>query len=120
LATPGMFAWSFSVVNAGFFNKNIKNIMEIITIIVGLVGLIVGGGISFFVINSQNSSKANSIIEEAKKEAEQIKKGKLLQAKEKFIELKSEHDKVINKKNNDINNANQRVTQKERIPLLKP
>ena len=30
-------------------------------------------------------------------------KEKLLQAKEKFIELKSEHDKVINKKNNDIN-----------------
>jgi len=91
----------------------IKNIMEIITIIVGLVGLIVGGGIAFFVINSQNSSKANLIIEEAKKEAEQIKKGKLLQAKEKFIELKSEHDKVINKKNNDTNNANQRVVQKE-------
>ena len=78
-----MFAWSFSVVNAGFFNKNIKKIMEIITII---VALIVGGGIAFFVINSQNSSKANLIIEEAKKEAEQIKKGKLLQAKEKFIE----------------------------------
>ena len=72
--------------NAGFFNKNIKNIMETITIIVGLVGLIVGAGIAFFVINSKNSSKANSIIEEAKKEAEQIKKGKLLQAKEKFIE----------------------------------
>ena len=85
-----------------------------IEIIIGaVVGSIGGWGISFFVINSKKSSKANSIIEEAKKEAEQIKKGKLLQAKEKFIELKSEHDKVINKKNNDINNANQRVTQKE-------
>ena len=60
-----------------------------IEIIIGaVVGSIGGWGISFFVINSKKSSKANSIIEEAKKEAEQIKKGKLLQAKEKFIELK--------------------------------
>ena len=53
------------------------------------------------------------IIEDAKKEAEQIRKEKLLQAKEKFIELKSEHDKEISRKNNEINNANQRVAQKE-------
>jgi len=104
-----MFAWSFSVVNTGFFINNNK----MIEIIIAVVGVVIGGGIAFLVINSQNSGKSNSIIEEAKKEAEQIKKEKLLQAKEKFIELKSEHDKVINKKNNDINNANQRVTQKE-------
>ncbi len=84
-----------------------------IEIIVGLVGLLVGGGVAFLVLNSKNSAKANSIISEAKQKAEQIKKEKLLQAKEKFIELKSEHEKVINKKNNDINNAHQRVKQKE-------
>jgi ribonuclease Y len=79
----------------------------------GVVGLILGGGITFFLINNLNSSKANLIIEDAKKEAEQIRKEKLLQAKEKFIELKAEHEKDITKKNNDINNANQRVSQKE-------
>jgi ribonucrease Y len=84
-----------------------------IEIIIVLVALMTGGGIAFFVINSRSSGKANLIIEEAKKEAAQIKKEKLLQAKEKFIELKSEHEKVINKKNNDINNASQRVAQKE-------
>ena len=84
-----------------------------IEIIVAVVGLILGGGIAFFLINSQNLSKANLIIEDAKKEAEQIRKEKLLQAKEKFIELKAEHEKAITKKNNDINNANQRVSQKE-------
>ena len=46
--------------------------------------------------------KGNTIINEAKKEAEQIKKEKLLQAKEKFLELKSEHEKIINNKNNEI------------------
>jgi len=86
-----------------------------IEIIIAVVGLIIGGGISFFVLNSKNSVKAKLIIEDANKQAEQIKKEKLLQAKEKFIELKSEHEKVINKKNNDINNTHQRVKQKETI-----
>ena len=84
-----------------------------IEIIIGVIGLSLGGGITFFLINNLNSSKANLIVEDAKKEAEQIRKEKLLQAKEKFIELKAEHEKDITKKNNDINNANQRVSQKE-------
>jgi len=84
-----------------------------IDIIIGVVGLLIGGVIAFLVINKLNYSKANLIIQDAKKEAEQIRKEKILQAKEKFIELKSEHEKEIIKKNNDINKANQRVTQKE-------
>ncbi len=82
-------------------------------IIVGLVGVIVGGGVAFLILKNRNSAKVNTIVAEAKKEAEQIRKEKLLQAKEKFIELKAEHEKVINKKNNDINNAHQRAKQKE-------
>jgi len=84
-----------------------------IEIIIAVVGILIGGGIVFFVVNSKNNGKAKLIIDEAQKNAEQIKKEKILQAKEKFIELKSEHEKVINKKNNDINNADQRVKQKE-------
>jgi len=84
-----------------------------IEIIIGVVGLILGSGGTFLLSRKLNSSKANLIIEDAKKEAEQIRKEKLLQAKEKFIELKSEHDKEISRKNNEINNANQRVAQKE-------
>ena len=84
-----------------------------IAIIIGVVGLILGSGGTFLLSRKLNSSKANLIIEDAKKEAEQIRKEKLLQAKEKFIELKSEHDKEISRKNNEINNANQRVAQKE-------
>ena len=82
-------------------------------IIVGLVALSIGVGLAFLVLNVKNKGKANAIISEANKEAEQIKKEKLLQAKEKFIELKSEHEKVINKKNNEINNTQQREKQKE-------
>jgi len=82
-------------------------------IIVGLIGLVLGVGIAFVLIYNLNNSKANLIIEDAKKEAEQLRKEKLLQAKEKFLELKAEHEKEIAKKNRDINNANQRSSQKE-------
>ena len=82
-------------------------------IIVGVIGLMIGFGIAFVLIKNLNNSKANLIVEDAKKEAEQIRKEKLLQAKEKFLELKAEHEKEIAKKNRDINNANQRSSQKE-------
>ncbi len=67
-----------------------------IEIIIAVVGILIGSGIAFFVVNSKNNGKAKLIIDEAQKNAEQIKKEKILQAKEKFIELKSEHEKVIN------------------------
>ena len=85
-------------------------------IIISLIcGTILGGICSYFVLLRMNLSKAQSIIDKANNQADQVKKEKILQAKEKFIELKSEHEKVINKKNNDINNAHQRVKQKESV-----
>ena len=39
--------------------------------------------------------QASSILKSADKEGESLKKDKILQAKEKFIELKSEHEKHI-------------------------
>ncbi|MBT3612334.1 MAG: ribonuclease Y [Flavobacteriales bacterium] len=84
-----------------------------IEIIIAVLGVLLGSGISFFLVNSKNNGKAKLIIEEAQKNAEQIKKEKILQAKERFIELKSDHEKVIIKKNNDINNVAQRIKQKE-------
>ena len=85
---------------------------EILSLICAFV---FGGIVVYFIFYRVNSSKITSILEEANSQAEQIKKEKILQAKEKFIELKSEHEKVINKRNNDINNAHQRVKQKETI-----
>lgn len=82
-------------------------------IIIAIVALIIGAGVSFFVFNNLAQTKASVIINEAKKEAEQIKKEKLLQAKEKFLELKSEHEKMINNKNNELSKAENRIKDKE-------
>ena len=46
--------------------------MDIIIILV--LQLVIGGAISFVVLNNINKGKGNSILDEAKKEAEQIKK----------------------------------------------
>ena len=87
--------------------------MEPVTIIICVVSLLVGSVISFFVLKNANISKSNSILEDAKKEAERIKKDKILQAKEKFIELKSQHERSINEKNREFNKAQSRIKEKE-------
>ena len=46
--------------------------------------------------------RRDEIIEKAELEAENIKKEKILQAKEKFLQLKSEHEKYVNQKNAEI------------------
>ena len=71
-------------------------------VLTGLVGLILGLIIARFSEKSKankilNATKkeAKALIKEAKVESEVLKEDKILQAKEKFIELKSEHEKVI-------------------------
>ncbi|MAO07244.1 MAG: ribonuclease Y [Alteromonas sp.] len=89
-------------------------------IIIGVVGLAVG----FLIAKMLEKSKASqvvteakktaaSIIKEAKADAEAIKKEKILQAKEKFIELKSEHEKVILSRDKKISDAEKRTRDKE-------
>ncbi|WP_028375187.1 ribonuclease Y [Leeuwenhoekiella sp. MAR_2009_132] len=64
-------------------------------------------------IVSNAKKEAANIIKEAKSEGESIKKDKILQAKEKFIELKSEHEKVILSRDKKINEAEKRTRDKE-------
>ncbi len=66
-----------------------------------------------FVLQRALKSKADAIIRDAKTEAEVIKKDKILQAKEKFLHLKTEHEKAINSKNNKLQVAENKLKQKE-------
>lgn len=54
-----------------------------------------------------------AMLKEAKSEAEAIKKDKILQAKEKFIELKAEHEQVILARDKKIAEAEKRTRDKE-------
>lgn len=57
--------------------------------------------------------QAQTILKEAELRAETIKKEKQLEAKEKFVQLKSEHDKEVLERNKKLNDAENRVKQKE-------
>jgi ribonuclease Y len=62
-------------------------------------------------VSAQKESK--SLLNEAHKEADQIKKDKIFQAKEKFLELKAEHEKVILSKEKKMAEAEKRIRDKE-------
>jgi len=64
------------------------------------------------VIKSAKKSAAG-IIKEAKVEGDGIKKDKILQAKEKFLELKTEHEKVILNRDKKMAEAEKRIRDKE-------
>jgi len=89
-----------------------------------LIGIVIGLGIGYVIAKSLEKKKAAQIIrdtkaqaanvvKEAKIEADAIKKDKILQAKEKFIELKSQHEKVILARDKKIADAEKRTRDKE-------
>lgn len=95
--------------------------MDILTIIISSIsGIAVGFGIAKIIEKSNISNliktakkEASSILKEANFEADNIKKDKILQAKEKFIELKSEHEQVIVAREQKMNEVEKRIRDKE-------
>ena len=85
-----------------------------------MVGLAIGFAIAKFMEKGKASKtianakkEAASLLKEAKIEGEGIKKDKIYQAKEKFLELKAEHEKVIITKDKKIAEVEKRTRDKE-------
>ncbi|HET8737026.1 MAG TPA: ribonuclease Y [Pricia sp.] len=95
--------------------------MDITTlIIVCIIGLAIGFAVAKFMEKGKatkttaNAKKeAEAILKNAHTEGESIKKDKIFQAKEKFLELKAEHEKVIVNKDKKINDSLKRTQDKE-------
>ncbi len=92
----------------------------ILYIIIGAVTLIIGviAGRFAFAKNTKKQVEeadlqAQSLIKEAQLRAENIRKEKELEAKEKFVQLKSEYDREINERNRKISETENRARQKE-------
>ncbi|GJH40202.1 ribonuclease Y [Capnocytophaga sp. HP1101] len=92
----------------------------IISIAVFIIALTIGFVIAK-VLEKKNASKiilnakneADILLKNAKAEGENIKKDKIFQAKEKFLELKAEHEKTINAKDKKMAEAEKRIRDKE-------
>ena len=67
--------------------------VAVVGVIAASVALFVGGFISYFIWNKVLKAKSSKIIKEAESESEVIRKEKILQAKERFLQLKSEHER---------------------------
>lgn len=94
--------------------------MDVMAIIAGVIALVIGviAGKLIFAKNTQQKieeaeSQAKKIINDAQTAAENLKREKQLEAKEKFVQLKAEHDKEVLEKNRRINDAEARIKQKE-------
>lgn len=88
--------------------------MEIyLVIIIAMLALGVGAAVMWVINNNLSQSKAAQIIKEAEEKAEVLKKDKLLEAKEKFLQLKAEHEKEVNQKNAQILKEENKIKQLE-------
>jgi len=92
--------------------------MEIIIYV--LLGVAIGVVIGRFLLRSllkkqeiAAQNKVKRILKEAEQEAEMLKKNRLLEAKEKFLHLKTEHERDVNQRNNTINQKENVLRQKE-------
>jgi ribonucrease Y len=83
-------------------------------LIAALSGVALGGLITWFVFNNMLKSKKDSILEEAVKEGETLKEKKILQAKEKFLEMKNQHENETREKNKRIQQTEDKLKSRER------
>lgn len=93
---------------------------NILIYIVGGVALLIGivAGKFIFAKNTKQKveeaeSQAKKIVSDAEAKAETIKQQRQLEAKEKFLQLKGEHDKEVHERNRKLNESENRTRQKE-------
>ena len=93
---------------------------SMLTYIIGGIALLVGivAGKFIFAKNTQRrvdeaEQQAQKIVNDAQISAENLKKEKILEAKERFVQMKSEHDKEVLERNRKLGENENRTRQKE-------
>ncbi len=85
-----------------------------------LAGLVVGIAIGRFLLRNllkqqeiAAQSKIKKMLKDAESSAEMLKKDKMLEAKEKFLQLKAEHEQQVQSRNGEISQRENTIKQKE-------
>ena len=81
----------------------------ILNVLVAIVALIIGAAICYVIFRYT----AAGILRKAEEEAEVIKKNKIVEAKEKFIALKLEHENQVRQAEQKLHQQEQRVQQRD-------
>lgn len=82
-------------------------------VITAIICFAIGGTLSYVFFKYGLKSKYNHIIKEAQTEAEVIKKNKLLEVKEKFLNKKADLEKEVSIRNQKIQQSENRLKQRE-------
>src|SRR5690348_1705558 len=92
----------------------------VIYILIGIIALAVGIGVGKLIFAKDTRKKvedaeahAQNLIKEAELRAETIRKEKELAAKEKFVQLKAEHDRDVLERTRKVGQEENRIKQKE-------
>jgi len=87
---------------------------SIVTVVIaGVVCLIVGAVVMLFVQKSMAHSRAKLILEEAARDAESIKKEKLMEAREEELKIKNEAERQANQRLSKVQSAEAKLKQRE-------
>ena len=82
-------------------------------VVAAIAGAVIGIAIYIVVVRLVAKGHADAIIEKANAEAENIRQQKIFQAKEKFLQLKSEHEKFVNSKNSELKDRENNIKSRE-------
>ena len=85
------------------------------TIVIAAVCFAVGAGLSYVFFRYGLKTRYDNIIKEAETEAEVIKKNKLLEVKEKFLNKKADLEKEVALRNQKIQQVENRLKQREMV-----
>jgi ribonuclease Y len=83
-------------------------------IIAGIIGVAVGGGGIYVLQTVAFKNKREQAIKEAEKEAETLKKNKILEAKERFLKLKEEHEEAVKERERRVQSNEDKARSKEK------
>ncbi|MDD3743374.1 MAG: Rnase Y domain-containing protein [Lentimicrobiaceae bacterium] len=85
----------------------------IIIIVAFIAGIAAGWLISSTILKNAILKKSALLLKDAEEKGEMIKKEKVLEAKEKFIQLKAEQENHFQEKNKELLRSENRIKQKE-------
>jgi ribonuclease Y len=98
--------------SSGFSLKQ-SSMLIVYVLLAAMGGLGIGILITTTMIKKSIEKKSQQILEDAKAEGEVLKKNKILEAKEKYIKLKSEHDNYVHQRKQGLHKLENKLNNRE-------